>query len=132
VYGVKEGEVRPGVALRRAAAGVEHHARGDARQHRGQPHVVIEVRMRGDDRVEVLHAERREIGGDELRIGAAVDQHVRAARRLHERGVALSDVQEPHHEAARRARPDRRGPDEEGHQGDRRDDGAPREGAPGA
>ena len=50
---------------------------------------------------------------DLLLVRSAVDEDVHAARRRHERRVALADVEEPHDQARRRTDAERRRPDDE-------------------
>ena len=69
--------------------------------------------MTRDDDVEPLHAERGELGGDLLLVGAAIDEHRHAGRRRDERRVALPDVEEPHGERVGRSDRGRRVPHEQ-------------------
>ena len=81
------------------ATRLEHQTDRHSAQHGRQPDDVVGVGMRGHHDVQALDAQGREVRRDLLLVGPAVDEHVHAARRRHERRVALADVEEPHDQA---------------------------------
>jgi hypothetical protein len=78
--GLQERPVRGRPAVGGGASGVEHDARRHAGEDGGEAEGVVEMGMGRDDRVEPLHAERRQLRRDEIRIRPPVDEHARPAR----------------------------------------------------
>ena len=86
-----------------STARLQDHADRDPCQHAGSPMMWSACGWLATTTSSRFTPTAASSGRDLLLVRSAVDQHVRALRRLIERGIPLSDVEEPDDERRRRA-----------------------------